>query len=157
MRSFSASALVCLLSAFLFLPACREEIPHIDEKEKPVPAPDPVPEVVEEDPILQTEIPGAYGVPGGDIVLRDGWQVGILRYGGNRQNFRLIQPAQVRVVSLSGLSRPLVKGMEVQALYRDMEQGLTRVCLPYRLQVIQVKEGKAWLKESDQTFFVVEE
>ena len=67
MRRFSSSALLWLLAALFFLLACREELPHVDDGKEPE-----VPEVVEEDPILQTEAPGAYGVPGGSIVLRDG-------------------------------------------------------------------------------------
>ncbi len=151
MRSFFSSTFLCLFAAVFFLLSCREKIPHIDGGEEPVP------EVVEEDPILQIEEPGAYGVPGGNVVLRDGWQLGIMRYGGSWQNLRMIQPARARVISLSGLPRPLEKGMEFQAIYLETEQGFTRVCIPYRLQVIQVKDEKVWLKESDQTFFVVEQ
>lgn len=152
MRRFSAFAFLCLLSALFLLVACREEIPHVDGGEEP-----PVPQVEEEDPILQTEVTGVYGVPGGNIVLRDGWQVGILRYGGNRQNFRLLQPGRARVISLSGLPRPLLKGMEADVLYRETVQGYTRVCVPYHLRVLQVKENKVWLKENEQTFFVLEQ
>jgi hypothetical protein len=141
-----------LLAALFFLLSCREELPHVDDGKEPE-----VPEAVEEDPILQTEVPGAYGVPGGSIVLRDGWQLGILRYGGNRQNLRLVYPARARSITLSGLPRLLRSGMEFQVLYRETEQGYTRVCLPYKLRVIQVKDGKVWLKESDQTFFVLEQ
>ncbi len=152
MRRFSSSALLWLLAALFFLLSCREELPHVDDGKEPE-----VPEAVEEDPILQTEVPGAYGVPGGSIVLRDGWQLGILRYGGNRQNLRLVYPARARSITLSGLPRLLRSGMEFQVLYRETEQGYTRVCLPYKLRVIQVKDGKVWLKESDQTFFVLEQ
>ena len=152
MRRIASSALLCLSVALFFLLSCREELPHVDDGKEPE-----VPEAVEEDPILQTEVPGAYGVPGGSIVLRDGWQLGILRYGGNRQNVRLVHPARARVITLSGLPRPLRSGMEIQVLYRETEQGYTRVCLPYKLRVIQVKDGKVWLKESDQTFFVLEQ
>ena len=152
MRRFSSSALLWLLAALFFLLSCREELPHVDDGKEPE-----VPEAVEEDPILQTEVPGAYGVPGGSIVLRDCWQLGILRYGGNRQNLRLVYPARARSITLSGLPRLLRSGMEFQVLYRETEQGYTRVCLPYKLRVIQVKDGKVWLKESDQTFFVLEQ
>ena len=152
MRRFSSSALLWLLAALFFLLSCREELPHVDDGKEPE-----VPEAVEEDPILQTEVPGAYGVPGGSIALRDGWQLGILRYGGNRQNLRLVYPARARSITLSGLPRLLRSGMEFQVLYRETEQGYTRVCLPYKLRVIQVKGEKVWLKESDQTFFVLEQ
>ena len=152
MRRFSSSVRLCLVAALFFLLSCREELPHVDDGKEPE-----VPEAVEEDPILQTEVPGAYGVPGGSIVLRDGWQLGILRYGGNRQNLRLVYPARARSITLSGLPRLLRSGMEFQVLYRETEQGYTRVCLPYKLRVIQVKDGKVWLKESDQTFFVLEQ
>ena len=151
MRRFSSSALLWLLAALFFLLSCREELPHVDDGKEPE-----VPEAVEEDPILQTEVPGAYGVPGGSIALRDGWQLGILRYGGNRQNLRLVYPARARSITLSGLPRLLRSGMEFQVLYRETEQGYTRVCLPYTLRVIQVKGEKVWLKESDHTFFVLE-
>ena len=139
MRRIASSALLCLFVALFFLLSCREELPHVDDGKEPE-----VPEV------------GAYGVPGGSIVLRDGWQLGILRYGGNRQNVRLVHPARARVITLSGLPRPLRSGMEIQVLYRETEQGYTRVCLPYKLQVVQVEGEKVWLKESDHTFFVLE-
>ena len=153
MRSFSISAILCLFMVLFFLPACREEIPHVDTGgEEPEP-----PVVVEEDPVLKIKDLGAYGVPGGNIVLRYGWQSGMLRYGGGRQNIRLLQPSRARVVSLSGLQRPLRPGMQVDALYRDTEQGLTRVCIPYQLEVLRVSGDTVWLKESEQTFFVLEQ
>ena len=102
-----------------FLLACRDEIPHIDGGEEPVPE-----EI--EDPILQIEQPGAYGVPGGNVILRDGWQLGIMRYGGTWQNLRMVLPARARVVSLSGLPRPLEKGMEFQAMYLDVSRTVCR-------------------------------
>ena len=134
MRRIASSARLCLVATLFFLLSCREELPHVDDGKEP----------------------GAYGVPGGSIVLRDGWQLGILRYGGNRQNVRLVHPARARVITLSGLPRPLRSGMEIQVLYRETEQGYTRVCLPYKLQVVQVEGEKVWLKESDHTFFVLE-
>ncbi len=66
------------------------------------------------------------------------------------------EPARARVITLSGLPRPLRSGMEIHLLYRETEQGYTRVCLPYKLQVVQVEGEKVWLKESDHTFFVLE-
>ena len=150
-RSFSISAILCLFVLLFLLPACREEIPHVDGGEEPPPV------VEEEDPILQQEVPGAYGVPGGTFQLTEGWQTGILHYGSYRQNFRLVQPSRAHVVSLSGLPHPLAEGMEVQALYRETERGLTRVCIPYCLLVLRVQDNKVWLKESDQTYFVLEE
>lgn len=153
MRSFSISAILCLFALLLFLPACREKIPPVDpEGGEPEP-----PVVVEEDPVLQVKELGAYGVPGGEIVLRNGWQLAVLRYGGGRQSLRLVQPSQVRIASLSGLPRPLRAGMQVDALYREAEQGLTRVCIPYRLEVLRVSGDTVWLKESEQTYFVVEQ
>lgn len=153
MRSSSISAILCLLAALFFLPACRERIPPVDPGwEKPEPPP-----VVEEDPVLKVRELGAYGVPGGEIVLRNGWQLGIMRYGGIRQNIRLVQPSQARVASLSSLPRPLQAGMQVDALYRETEQGLTRVCIPYRLEVLRVSGDTVWLKESEHTYFVLEQ
>ena len=152
MRIFPLSAFSCLLAALFLLSACREKIPSVTPEEGT-----PPPVVEEEDPVLQQETPGAYGVPGGNILPEDGWQTGILRYGNHRQNFRLIHPAQARVISLSGLPRPLSEGMEVNALYRETVRGYTRTCIPYRLRVLRVREHKAWLKESDQTYFVIEE
>lgn len=150
MRTSSVSAFLCLFAAALCLCACgpRKEIPHVKEET--------FPQV--EDPILQQTVPGAYGVPGGDVVLGEGWQYACMRYhDGQRQNFRLAQPSTARVVSLSGLPCPLVPGRYADTLYRSMEGGFTRVCLPYRLQVLWVQDGKVWLKESDRTFFVVEQ
>lgn len=153
MQRFSIGALLCLLTAVFSLQACRDEIPGLHpEEEEPEP-----PVVVEEDPVLKIKEPGAYGVPGGDIVLQGGWQSAVLHYARSRQNIRLVQPHQARVASLSGLPRPLRAGMKVDALYRESEQGLTRVCIPYQLEVLRVSGDTVWLKESEETFFVLEQ
>ena len=107
-----------------------------------------------EDPLFRVGTEGAYGVPGGDITRGNGWQFGRLQYGGG-QNFHLVNPQLVMAATLSGLPLTLVPGQQLHVLYRLQERGLTRVCVPFQVQVIRVREDRAWLKASEETFFVI--
>lgn len=109
-----------------------------------------------EDPILRNHVVGAYGVPGGDFIFdREHFQFGRLYYGEDCLTCRFLDPRGVRVVTLSGLVRQPQVGMSLTVLYRVMEQGFTRVCESYDVQVIRIRENLMWLKKDERIYFVV--
>lgn len=111
-----------------------------------------------EDPIFRVHTIGAYGVPGGDVVFApERFQYGRLLYGADGLSFRLYEPSAARVVTLSGLKRPMEPGMQLRVFYRVLEGGYTRVSQPLEVQVIRVREPLVWLKKDDNTYFVVKE
>lgn len=123
-----------------------------EPREKPVP-PGPEPEV--EDPVVKVQIPGAYGVPGGDQILLPSRQCGVLFYG-NSFSVRLLDPGTVTVASLSGLPSGLSQGQKVSFVYRLSSRGRTLALESYEdIPVIRVKDNMAWLKKDEQTFFVI--
>lgn len=137
--------LLCIALSCAVLGAC-------EPRENPVP-PAPEPEV--EDPVVKVQVPGAYGVPGGDQILLPSRQCGVLIYGNNF-SFRLLDPSTVTVASLSGLPSGLRTGQKVAFVYRLSSRGRTLALQPYEdVTVVQVKDNTAWLKKDDNTFFVI--
>lgn len=128
-------------------------IPKTPDRPTP-PAPDPpVPD--DPDPITMVTTPGAYGVEGGDVIFDLSVnQFSVLEYTGGC-SYRIINPQTVTVVSVSGLPRVLVAGDKVSFLYRVLEQGHSTVSARYDMTVLQIKDGKAWLKKDDTTFIVI--
>ena len=59
------------------------------------------------------------------------------------------------VTSVSGLPRVLKDGETVEFLYRVYQQGHSVVSTTYKMTVLQIKDGKAWLKQDNETFFVI--
>ena len=111
-----------------------------------------------EDPIFRVHNMGAYGVPGGDIVFTPGEsQYSLLNYAPDAWSFRLLEPSAARVMSLSGLPRPIEAGMQVKLHFRVMERGFIRISEPLNLLVIRVREPLVWLKKDDDTYFVVKQ
>ena len=123
--------------------------------DRPTP-PAPVPPVPEDpDPITMITTPGAYGVEGGDVVYDPSiHQISVLDYPGG-YSYRILDPAKVSVTSVSGLPRVLEAGDTVKFLYRVFQQGHSVVSVTYEMTVLQIKDGKAWLKQDDETFFVI--
>ena len=138
---FLALALVC---------SC---IPKTPDRPTP-PAPDPpVPE--DPDPITMITTPGAYGVEGGDVIFDQSVnQLSVIEYSGGC-SYRIFNPETITVVSVSGLPRVLGAGDSVSFLYRVLEQSHSAVSTRYDMTVLQIKDGKAWLKKDDTTFFVI--
>ena len=139
--SLLAAALVC---------SCITKTP--DRPTPPAPDP-PVPE--DPDPITMITTPGAYGVEGGDVVFDPSVnQLSILEYQGGC-SYRILNPDKATVISISGLPRGLTEGERVSFLDRVLEQGHSSVSTRYNMTVLQIKDGKAWLKQDDETFFVI--
>ena len=139
--SVLAAALVC---------SCIPKTP--DRPTPPAPNP-PVPE--DPDPITMITTPGAYGVEGGDVIYDISTdQLSVLEYSGGC-SYRIYNPGKLSVISVSGLPRVLKVGQKVSFLYRVQEQGHSVVTTTYNMTVLQLKDGKAWLKQDDSTFFVI--
>ena len=138
-----------ILAAVLLI-SCVQKTP--DRPTPPAPNP-PVPD--DPDPITTVTAPGAYGVEGGDIIfdpLEN--QLSVVEYVGGC-SYRIINPSKVSVASISGLPKVLKEGDTVSFLYRVLEQGHSTVSTRYEMSVLQLKDGKAWLKKDNRTFFVI--
>ena len=141
--------IVLFLPAMLCLSTCDKPKPQPPEPETP-PVVQP-----EEDPVFSVCVPGAYGVPGGDVVYTPGRiQQSILLYG-DCMSFRLLEPAAARVATLSGVPRSLKPSLRFPVHYRLQERGLNRVSESFEVQVIRIREGLVWLRKDDDIFFVV--
>lgn len=122
-----------------------------DRDSRPVP---PVPKP-NEDPITRVSVPGAYGVPGGDQSLNSQRQKSALFYD-NSFAFRLLEPSSRTVVSLSGLPASLQEGDRISVYYRVAKGGKTLESELYEnVEILMISDKMAWLKKSDQIFFVV--
>ena len=124
-------------------------------QDRPIPTPPTPVEPEDPDPITMITIPGVYGVEGGDIIFdysKD--QLSVVEYDTGC-TYRLINPETVTVVSVSGLPWELTTGQSVSFLYRVQKHGHSTVSKRYQMQVMQVKDGKAWLKQDDKTFIVL--
>lgn len=140
---------VSLLAMALVL-SCIPKTP--DRPTPPAPNP-PVPD--DPDPITMITTPGAYGVEGGDVIYDiSSDQLSVLEYSGGC-SYRIYNPAKLSVISVSGLPRVLEEGQKVSFLYRVQEQGHSVVSVRYNMTVLQLRDGKAWLKQDDNTFFVI--
>ena len=118
----------------------------------PVPPQPPVPI----DPVTQVFIPGAYGVEGGDEVLAPSRQSGVY-ITGKTFSYRILDPASLTVISLSGLPVSLKEGDRVSVHYRRQRDGRTLESKVYEnVEILLTNDHMAWLKESDQIFFVIQ-
>lgn len=99
---------------------------------------------------------GAYGVKGGDFLYYPpGQQVSQLRYPGGTV-LRILEPASAKVCTLSGLPETLVAGQECTLHYRVCEKGLVTISETYEgVRVLRVTPSLAWLRQSDNVYFIV--
>lgn len=143
---------IVLLLAFLAacVPESGRRTPVVPPTPEPEPQPDP-------DPITEVETPGAYGVEGGTLLFDTGrLQISQLRYG-NSLSIRLLDPEALSVVSLSGLPSAFKAGDKCSFLYRVSRNGIIVAVSAYKdVEVLKVEDGKAWLKQDEQTYFVLE-
>ena len=139
-----------VILAFALVCSC---IPKTPDRPTPTPPAPPVPD--DPDPITMITTPGAYGVEGGDVIFDFATdQLSVVAYSGGC-SYRILNPQEVTVISVSGLPRVLKTGDSVSFLYRVQKQGHSVVSTRYEMTVLQMKDGKAWLKKDDNTFFVI--
>ena len=99
---------------------------------------------------------GAYGVKGGDALYSPPrQQLSVLHYPGGR-SLRILEPESRRVVTLSGLPDKTEAGQELTLHYRVCEKGLVTVSETYTgVRVLRVTPSLAWLRQSDNLYFIV--
>ena len=99
---------------------------------------------------------GAYGVKGGDFLYDPPrQQLSILHYPGGT-SFRILEPATARVCTLSGLPEKLEAGQAFTLQYRVSEKGFVIYYETYPdVRVLRVTSSLAWLRFSDNVYFIV--
>lgn len=133
-----------VFSAFFLSGQCEREEPQ-------PPGPEPV-----EDPITKVSVPGAYGVKGGDKILLPSSQTGVLVYDKSF-SFRILDPATLTVVSLSGLPVGLQVGDRISLHYRLSRGGRTLESEVYEnVEILMTNDKMAWLKKNEEIFFVIQ-
>lgn len=136
--------IVAIYAAFVLV-SCKDPV-------QPAPPDPPVPE----DPVLHVSVPGAYGVKGGDKIQLPYTQTSVLTYG-NSFTYRILDPATLTVVSLSGLPVGLEVGKRISLHYRLMKGGRTLVSEVYEnVEILLINDQMAWLKKNDEIFFVIQ-
>lgn len=118
----------------------------------------PVPPVPEEDPILQMQVPGAYGIPGGSQVYNEErHQLSTVECPDGTLVFRLLDPGERKVLSIHDIPATLQEGDRIPLHYRIMVNGYTLQCESYTdLQVLKLTSRMIWLKKDETTYFVLQ-
>ena len=108
-----------------------------------------------EDAIVQVTVPGAYGVPGGDVVYdRSIAQISRLT-SGDSFSFSLLYPADVKAVTVT-VPSALESGAVVPLSYKVVEKDRTLVMTEYTAAtVVAIKEPYVWLRVSDTGYFII--
>lgn len=108
-----------------------------------------------EDPILNISTPGFYGINGNDYIYRKGLcQTGRITRGGSR-SFRMMFPADICVVQLSGLPLSLTSGETLPATLTIHKDGILKYSQQVDVKVMGEDEKLIWLRNSDNTYFIL--
>lgn len=136
-----------ILCLALFLGSCEQ---------KPKPVPPPKPE--ETDPVLLVQVPGAYGIPGGNQVYNeDRHQLSVTQCPDGTLLFRLLDPGERKVMSIHGIPATLQEGDRISFHFRVMVNGYTIQTESFEhVQVLKVTQKLIWLKKDENTYFVLE-
>jgi hypothetical protein len=99
---------------------------------------------------------GAYGVKGGDFLYEPKrQQLSRLHYPGGT-SLRILEPSSAKVCTLSGLPEQLEAGQELTLHYSVCEKGLVKVSETYAgVRVLRVTSSLAWLRLSDNLYFII--
>jgi hypothetical protein len=105
------------------------------------------------DPILNQLQPGMYGIEGTDYVFgADGWNQSSRRKASNgNRTYRLLNAETFSVVSLSG-----IQNGDGDVFFSLTENGFTYPEQVFRAQLVFSKNGLAWYKASEETYFVIQ-
>lgn len=108
------------------------------------------------DPMRDVTIPGAYNVPGGDRLfdpVLDQWSLLRTR---SRLSFRVLNPREGRVVSISGLPPVFQEGTVTTIDYRVLEKGIAVASGRFvNMAVIRYAQGLVWLRADPDTYFIL--
>lgn len=121
------------------------------------PKPNPPLPPQEEDPIVQVQVPGAYGIEGGNQVYnQDRNQLSVLECPDGTLSFRILDEGERKVLSISGLPANLQTGRRYTLQYRVMVNGYTLQSEEFQdVQLIKLTDALIWLKKDDNLFFVL--
>jgi len=108
-----------------------------------------------EDPVLLVNVPGAYGTGVEDTVFERSRNQMSRLTDGDTFVFSLLYPADVRVVSIS-VPSTLEAGASVPVGFKVVEKDRTLVKTDYLdVQVLRIRDGWVWLKQSEEVYFVI--
>lgn len=126
--------------------------------EDPQPNPPVPPGPDKEDPIVQVQVPGAYGIPGGNQVYNeDRHQLSFTECPDGTLLFRILDPGERKVLSLHGIPATLKQGDRISFLFRVMVNGYTIQSESFTdVQVLKLTGSMIWLKKDETTYFVLQ-
>ncbi len=124
-----------------------------ERKTTPVVPPDPEPT----DPVLQVQVPGAYGIPGGNQVYNeDRHQLSTLESPDGSQIFLLLDPGERKVMSIHGIPASLKAGDRISFHFRVMTNGYVLQSEEFEdVELLKVTDKLLWLKKDANTYFVL--
>ena len=122
----------------------------------PQPNPPVPPEA--EDPILQVQVPGAYGIHGGNQVYNeDRHQLSTMECPDGTLLFRFLDPGERKVLSIHSIPATLSQGARIPLHFSVMVNGYTIQCEEFTdILVLKLTSDKIWLKKDDTTYFVLQ-
>lgn len=109
------------------------------------------------DPVLNTTQPGFYGIGNANFVWgSNGWsQCSCLVTVDGSLRYRLLNGHTLSVVELTGMRQDAVLGQSLELQLTLTNKGTTQLTQSSIVEVLYEKDGLVWLKESDDTYFVV--
>ena len=123
----------------------------------PQPTPPVPPGPEKEDPILKVQMPGAYGIPGGNQVYNeDRHQLSAMECPDGTLLFRILDPGERKVLGLYGVPAKLKTGDRISFQFRVMVNGYTLQSEEYKdVLVLKLTPDGIWLKKDESTYFVL--
>lgn len=109
------------------------------------------------DPVLRNHVPGFYGVEGGDVAFDAArHQTGVF-VNGDERSFRIQEASVPSVAVLAGIPRLPRVGQSFPLRYKRVEGGRLIVLEQYDpVTVIHIGPEMIWLKNDEDTYFVIE-
>jgi len=137
---------VWILCLALLLGSCERNV-------TPVVPPEPEPT----DPVLLVEVPGAYGIPGGNQVYsEDRHQLSTLECPDGSLVFLLLDPGERKVMSIHGIPSTLKEGDRISFHFRVMTNGYVLQSETFEdVELLKMTSTRIWLKKDDNTYFVL--
>jgi hypothetical protein len=124
----------------------------------PQPTPPVPPGPEKEDPIVKVQIPGAYGIPGGNQVYNeDRHQLSAMECPDGTLLFRILDPGERKVLSIHGIPASLKEGDRIAFHFRVMVNGYTIQAENFTdVLVLKLTGNMIWLKKDETTYFVLQ-
>lgn len=109
------------------------------------------------DPILNVTEPGFYGIDGINYRMgEDGFnQSSVREADGEPARLRLLNASELKAVTVSGFREDVVRGSRLILQVKVQKKNRVLYSNYITTTVVEVKDGTYWLKESDNTYFVL--